>query len=255
MIEVVFLGVGEAFDEKNFNTSILTRFVNGFSTVTLMLDCGFTAPTGFWREDLAVDALDGIWISHFHGDHFLGLPAMLVRFLEEGRRKTLTILGQKGIEELILKSLDLAYPRFYKKLKFQLVFLEIESNKDVEAFGLKLRSAETKHSQRNFALRIDSLGKSIYYSGDGSPTPDSLTLLNGCDLIIQETFSMENEIFGHGTVLGAIKMANEGQSSNLALVHVQRKTRKKVLDSMEQLKDLAGPLNVILPEPGDRITL
>ncbi len=255
MVEVVFLGVGEAFDENNYNTSLLATFSQESASTVLMLDCGFTAPMGFWKQGLEVDALDGIWVSHFHGDHFLGLPAILVRFLEEGRKKALTILGQKGIKDLILNSLDIAYPNFYKKLQFQLVFSEIEPNKDYDIFGLNLKSAESAHSQRNLALRIDFPGKSIYYSGDGSPTRESLTLAKGSDLIVQETFSIEAEIFGHGTVLGAIKMAHEGKSAHLALVHIQRKTREKVFNSMEYLRKLAGPLNLILPEPNDRIAL
>ena len=70
MLEVVFLGVGEAFDESLPNTSILVRPVEESGpTTTLLLDCGFTAPPLFWREMPEPDALDGIWISHFHGDH------------------------------------------------------------------------------------------------------------------------------------------------------------------------------------------
>lgn len=255
MIEVVFIGVGEAFDENNYNTSLLATFSQGSASTLLMLDCGFTAPMGFWKQGLEIDALDGIWISHFHGDHFLGLPAMLVRFLEEGRRKPLTILGQKGVKDLILTSLDIAYPNFFKKLEFQLIFSEVEPGKDYEALGLGLRTGETTHSQRNLALRIEFSGKSIYYSGDGSPARESLALANGCSLVVQEAFSIEKEIFGHGSVLGAIKMAHEGKSTNLALVHIQRKTRKDVSNRMEDLRKLAGSVNLMLPVSGDRVTL
>ena len=84
MVEVTFLGVGEAFDEKLTNTSVLVKVEEGCSNVRLLMDCGFTVPSQFWREGLHVDALDAVWISHFHGDHFFGVPALLVRFLEEG---------------------------------------------------------------------------------------------------------------------------------------------------------------------------
>ena len=255
MIEVVFLGVGEAFDEALPNTSILIRYRDGPSNVTLLLDCGFTAPPQFWREEPEKDSLDAIWISHFHGDHSLGVPALLVRFWEEGRREALTILGQKGIESFIWRCLDLAYPGFHEKIEFPLRFLEVEPNRALEAFGLTFRTAETGHSQRDLALRIDSRGKSFYYSGDGRPTPESMALAKGCQLVIHEAFHMETEVPGHGSVIGSIDMARRCEASHLALVHIQRKVRRQVIESMPQLKDLAGPLNLMLPEPGHRVTI
>jgi len=255
MIEVIFLGVGEAFDEKLPNTSILIRCGVESSFLTLLLDCGFTAPPQFWSEEPEVDALDGIWISHFHGDHSLGLPALLVRFREEGRTKALTILGQKGIDSFTLKSLDLAYPGFYKKIEFPIRFLEVEPGKDVEVFGLNFQAADNIHSQRNLALRIDVDEKSIYYSGDGKPTPESMALAKGSQLIIHEAFRMETELPGHGTITGSIEMAKRCEASNLALVHIQRDVRRRVIDRMQQFNDLAGSLNVMIPEPGYKITL
>jgi len=254
MIEVVFLGVGEAFDEKLPNTSILIRYRTG-APVTLLLDCGFTAPPEFWREEPDADILDGIWISHFHGDHCLGIPALLVRFWEEGRKKALTLLGQKGIATFMRTSLDLAYPGMYERLGFPLHFREVEPGKEVTIFGLIFQAAVTSHSQRDFALRIDAQEKSIYYSGDGKATPESISLAKGSQLIIHEAFSLEVEIPGHATVTGSIKMAKQCGTSTLALVHIQRKMRSQVIDEMQRFTKMAGSLNLMVPEPGFSITL
>jgi ribonuclease Z len=255
MIEVIFLGVGEAFDEKLPNTSILIRYKGGTSPVTLLLDCGFTVPPQFWREEPDADILDVIWISHFHGDHCLGIPALLVRFWEEGRKKALTLVGQKGIAPFMRTSLDLAYPGMYERLGFPLNFREVEPEKEVTIFGIIFQAAVTSHSQRDLALRIDAQGKSIYYSGDGKATPESISLAKDSQLIIHEAFSLEAEIPGHGTVTGSIKMAKQCGASNLALVHIQRKVRSQVIDEMERFTQMAGSLNLMVPEPGFRITL
>ena len=255
MIEVVFLGVGEAFDEALPNTSILIRFDSGNSPVTVLLDCGFTAPPRFWKEEQKPDSLDAIWISHFHGDHALGLPPLLVRAWEEGRRKVLIILGQEGISAFTRQAVDLAYPGFYEKLAFPIRFVEVEPGSDVELLGLTFRTAETGHSQRNLALRIDAEAQSIYYSGDGKPTPESTLLAQGCHLIIHEAFHMETELPAHGSVTGSVDMAERSGASHLALVHIQRKVREQVVNGIKQLKDRAGALQVAVPEPGDRITL
>jgi ribonuclease Z len=253
MLEVIFLGVGEAFDEELPNTSILIRCVEGASPVTLLLDCGFTTPPQFWREVPDADTLDGIWVSHFHGDHFLGLPALLVRIWEEGRCKALTVIGQRGIKSITRRALDLAYPHFYEKMEFPMRFLELEPGKDREILGLSMRAAETSHPQRDLALRIEARGKSIYYSGDGKPTAECVELARGSQLIIQEAFHMETEIQGHGTAMGSIDMARSCGASNLALVHIQRKARNQVIQKLQGYSE--GSLKVMVPEPGHRIVI
>ena len=255
MTEIVFLGVGDAFDETLPNTSILIRFDTGNSPATVLLDCGFTAPPRLWKETSKPDFVDAIWISHFHGDHALGLPPLLVRAWEDGREKPLLILGQKGISAFTRQALDLAYPGFYEKLTFPITFAEIEPGGKIELLGRTFRTAETNHSQRNLALQINTTGKSIYYSGDGKPTADSIRLAQDCHLIIHEAFQMETGLPIHGSVMESIDMAKRSGASHLALVHIHRKARPQVIDNLERLRDLAGSVNVIIPEPGDRITL
>lgn len=255
MLEITFLGVGEAFDESLPNTSLLIRYGMGDSSVMLLLDCGFTAPPQFWKAVPEVDALDGVWISHFHGDHALGVPALLVRFWEEGRRKPLTFLGQKGIDSFIHKALDMAYPGFHEKVAFPIRFVEVETDQKGEISGLSFRAAENNHSQRDLAIRIDAHEKAIFYSGDGKPTSESLDLAKGCQLIVHEAFQLETEIPGHGTVKGSIDMARECGASTLALVHIQRRARKDVIEWLQHARHLPGSLNVIVPEAGYRMTL
>jgi ribonuclease Z len=255
VIEVVFLGVGEAFDEQFPNTSMLIRCKTGASPVTLLLDCGFTTPPQFWKEVPEADTLDGIWISHFHGDHYFGLPALLVRFWEEGRTKVLTLLGQKGIGAVARQCLDLAYPGFYERLEFPVRLVEVEPGKEVQVFGMTFRSAENTHPQRDLALRIDARQTAVYYSGDGRPTPEGIALAKGSRLVIHEAFHAEGDVPGHGTVAGAIDMAKRCGASHLALVHIQRKVRSQVMDRIQEFEESAGTLSLIVPEPGDRITL
>lgn len=255
MIEVIFLGVGEAFDEQFPNTSILIHHNTGTSPVTLLLDCGFTAPPQFWKEVPEADRLDGIWISHFHGDHYFGLPALLIRFWEEGRTKILTLLGQKGIETFARQALDLAYPGFYERLAFPIRFVEVEPGQEVQVFGITFQAAENSHPQRDLALRIDARQTAIYYSGDGRPTPEGMALAKGSQLVIHEAFHVEGDVPGHGTVTGAIDMARKCGASRLALVHIQRKVRRQVMERIQEFEEMARSLSLIVPEPGDKITL
>ena len=254
-MEVVFLGVGEAFDENLPNTSLLVRQDTDEPGATLLLDCGFTVPPRFWAESPDPDELDGIWISHFHGDHFFGIPALLVRFWEEKRSKPLTFLGQKGVESRVRDCLDLAYPGFNGKLTFEARFMEVEPGNDIVFEGFTLRTAENGHSMRDLALRIDAGGKSLYYSGDGRPTAEGASLARGADLVIQEAFHPETEFPGHGTALGAIDMAGKCGAARLALVHVNRDARDVLVRDLDKLASPFSGIHVRVPEPGHRLVL
>jgi len=254
-MEITFLGVGEAFDEEIPNTSMLIRIEIAEEPLTVLLDCGYSVPPRFWLQALQPDTLDCIWISHFHADHAFGLPALLVRFWEEKRKKDLCFLGQKGIEIFVLKCLDLAYPNFYPRLGFALRFEEVEPEKPLMAFGLSWSTAVNDHPQRDLALRMEGQGKSLFYSGDGRPTSETSTLAKGVDLIVHEAFHLFKDIPGHGTIAGSVEMALVCRAKRLALVHIQRNVRRERFEEIRELAKSVQELKVLIPEPGDRIVI
>ena len=254
-MEVTFLGVGEAFDENLANTSILVRTEHEGKPITLLIDCGYSVPPNFWQLGMPVDTLDGIWISHFHADHAFGIPPLLVRFWEEKRTKDLHIFGQKGIEDFVLKCLDLAYPNFYPRLNFSLRFAEVEPGQQVVALGLSWQAAVNDHSQRDLVLRLESEGKSLFYSGDGRPTPETIALADRVDLIVHEAYHLSKDVPGHGSIAGCLEMARACKAGRLALVHIQRDVRRERFDEIRELAEGVEDLEVLISEPGDRVTI
>jgi ribonuclease BN (tRNA processing enzyme) len=254
-MKVVFLGVGEACDESYPNTSLLLESRVAETRPSVLLDCGFTVPPLYFRRTRNPNELDALWISHFHGDHFFGVPILLLRFWETNRAKPLTIMGQTGVEDMIRQTMALAYPNFMSKLAFPLTFVEAEPNQCVHVAGLTWAFAENGHGRRDLAVRIDDGARSVFYSGDGRPTPETLSLAAGCDLIVHEAFHLDQSIPGHGTVEQCIDFGRNAGASSLALVHLQRDVRRErrseVLDLIGKVRDL----HVFLPEPGDEIEL
>lgn len=254
-MEITFLGVGEAFDEYLPNTSMLVSTVNESRPVTLLLDCGYSVPPRFWQLGLNPNVLNGIWISHFHADHAFGLAALLVRFWEEKRKEDLHFLGQRGVGSFVWSCLDLAYPGFFPRLGYSLHFIEVEPGESVTAFGLSWSTAVNDHPQRDLALRLERRGRSLFYSGDGNPTADTRALAQSSDLMIHEAFQISKKSPGHGTVAGCLEMARASQARRLALVHIQRQVRREQLGEIRRLAARAVEVEVIIPEPGDRVTI
>jgi ribonuclease Z len=254
-MEITFLGVGEAFDEDLPNTSILVRTEHEGVPVTLLLDCGYSVPPRFWQLGLNPNALNGIWISHFHADHAFGIPALLVRFWEEKRNEDLHIFGQQGVESFVRRCLDLAYPNFYPRLGYSLLFKQVEPGEPITALDLSWSTAVNDHPQRDLALRLDMKGKSLFYSGDGRPNSDTNVLAKGVHLIIHEAFRLSEETPGHGTIAGCLEMARSSGARTLALVHIQRQVRRDRLDEIRELITSIQDIEVLIPDPGDNLTI
>ncbi|OGQ97519.1 MAG: hypothetical protein A2521_09995 [Deltaproteobacteria bacterium RIFOXYD12_FULL_57_12] len=253
-MEVVFLGVGEACDPGQSNTSLLVRHDNGTTEQQVLLDCGFTAAHDYFRV-AAGHALDGLWISHFHGDHFFGVPLLLLRFWEAGRTQPFVILGPAGGEARVLAAMDLAYPGMRERFSFSLEYMEVIPGHEVEAVGFRWLAAATDHSLASLAVRLEGGGRTLFYSGDGRPTPATVKLAAGCDLVVHEAFRWQGETPGHGSVAGCLEFTRLAQAVRLALVHIQREERRCFAGEIRRLAGKTSDFEVLLPVAGDIVVL
>ncbi|MGD0576984.1 MAG: MBL fold metallo-hydrolase, partial [Candidatus Staskawiczbacteria bacterium] len=103
-MKVIFLGVGEAFDKDLSNNSHLIIT----DKTKLLLDCGFNAASQVWKLNPDQSFLDAVYISHWHADHYFGLPGLLLRMWEEGRTRPITIISRKGFKKQFNELMDLA---------------------------------------------------------------------------------------------------------------------------------------------------
>ena len=252
-MELLFLGVGEACDPVRYNTSILVKDA-GVSPVSLLLDCGFTTPHRYFHHCDDPEELHILWISHFHGDHFFGVPLLLLRLWEMGRRSVLTILGPAEVKGKVLEAMELAYPGSAAKLGFSLDFRPLRPGDKLVVAGLEWGCAPCDHSAAALAASVRIGKKRLFYSGDGRPTSQSRHLAAGCDVIIHEAFRYDGSTPGHGSVTGSIEFAEQAGAGMLLLVHMKRDDRRRLGRQIQDMASRYEGLQVLLPEPGDRIT-
>lgn len=245
-MRIVFLGVGEAFDENLINSSILIS-----SDTKFLLDCGYAVPRHLWRHYPNKDFLDAIYLSHAHADHYMGIPLLLSRMLEENRVKPLTFVGQRDICKAIPLVMEYSYRGLFNKLPFKINFIEIEPRNEVVLNELKLEFAPSKHSVSNFAIKVQCGEKSFCYSGDGRNTEASAQLYIGTELLIHEAYTLHEVIPTHGNIQDVIQMAEKIGVKNLALIHLNRDVRRDKERVLNYIKEQADRVNVILPEQMD----
>jgi ribonuclease Z len=242
-LEVTVLGCGEAFDERYSNTSLLLRVEDK----TILLDCGYSAPAPFWNAVADPDAVDLIYISHQHADHCFGLPAVLGRMWEDGRKKPLVILSQPPVLARIPELMEAGYPGLKARFQYAIEYREAAPGQCVRWEGMEFDFAPTRHSVSNLAIRVAADGKKFCYSGDGQFTDESRALFAGAGLLIHEAYSFDPSPI-HGDFPGVIQMAAEQNVSQLALVHISRKVRR-------EQEERVGKADAVIPEPGDRLAL
>lgn len=250
-MNIFFIGVGDACDCAHGNTSALITTKDG---TRVLLDCGFTVPHTFFRFVTDPDSPDYVWISHFHGDHFFGLPLLFLRLWQTRRSRPLTLIGQPGIEEKVWNVLELAYPGFATKLSFALKFRTIRSGETLSIGNMTWSTAQTRHTQYNLGLLLDDGSKRLYYSGDGLYNQQVKKLLDtGCDFIIHEAFTLVDEFPYHGSITSCLELADAVGVRQVALVHLDRDFRSNESKQIQEI--IRNRPGTLLPVSGDKVTL
>jgi ribonuclease Z len=98
MMEIVFLGTGGSFPSPQRGVSSVAIKTHG---EVLLFDCGEGTQRQLMRSSLSFMGITKIFITHFHGDHYLGLAGLLQTMALNGRTKDLEIFGPKGTEQLV----------------------------------------------------------------------------------------------------------------------------------------------------------
>ncbi|MGB6948635.1 MAG: MBL fold metallo-hydrolase, partial [Methyloceanibacter sp.] len=95
-MQLTVIGCGDAFGAGG---QLQTSFQVRSDGSTFLIDCGATTLIGMHRLGLAPNDIDMVCVSHLHGDHFGGLPWLLIDAQYVSKRtRPLIVTGPRGIE-------------------------------------------------------------------------------------------------------------------------------------------------------------
>ncbi len=249
-MRVTFLGTGEACDQVRATTSILIEQDNSLH----LLDCGFTAAQQFIRQAPPEKSIESVWISHFHGDHFFGLPQLILYLHQQGRTSPLTVLSGTHAKDKVEQCMEMAYAGLLTKLSYPIHYVTVPTSTSTEHNGLHWQAAPVIHSKEPFGLLIIDGSKRLYYSGDGKPTNAAEQLMKDCDLVIHEAYTLTDTLPTHCSVEECIELAVRLQLKRLTLIHLSAEALRDHY-RITALVNKSGLNRIFLAKEGESIQL
>jgi len=191
--------------------------------VRLRLDAGAGTMHAMTRFGLPWEALTHQFISHFHLDHVGELPGLLW-CLKFGRRAPrsapLEILGPVGLATLLEKTSTLHGANFLDQ-EFPVTVRELHPGEAVAlADGVTLRVGKTPHTNESLAVRVESGGRTVGYTGDTAWSPDLPRFFGDVDTLIAEcSFVEANRSKLHLSAGEVALLAKEAGARHLVPTH------------------------------------
>ena len=198
-VTVTLLGTGDAF--ASFGR-VQAGYLIDAPGGRILIEAGPGLMPALKTNGIAPDSFDLLLISHLHGDHFAGLPFLILDYMwETPRKKVLTVAGPPKLEERTWLLMRTMFPHFeLDKIKRKLKFVVLEPGSSTRLGKFKVRAIRSPHTRPDISLslRIDGGGKSIVFSGDSGWNDELVELSAGADLFLCEcTYYESTELNFH----------------------------------------------------------
>jgi ribonuclease BN (tRNA processing enzyme) len=216
-----FVGCGDAFGSGGRQNTCF--HVTG-EHVNFLIDCGASSLPVLKRLGIICDDIDLILITHFHGDHFAGLPFLLLDAQFTRRTRPLVIAGPDGIEMRLAQVMEALFENSSKtKQRFDLRVVALRPE-EMRGFGaVKVTPFPVVHGESGgpfLAYRIETEGRVIAYSADTEWTQTLIPLARDADLFIAEAYTYDKVVKNHLSLRTLEAHLSEIKPKRLVLTHM-----------------------------------
>jgi ribonuclease BN (tRNA processing enzyme) len=198
-MKVTFVGCGDAFASGG---RLNTCFHVETHATSFLIDCGASSLIGLKRAGIDRNGIDTILITHFHADHFGGVPFLILEAqLITKRSRRLTLAGPVGLRDALTRAMESAFAGSSTiERRFEVEAIEIEPDRERALHGFTVRAKRVRHGRPDgpfYGYRISVGDKIIAYTGDTEWVEELVELGHRADLLIAEASVFDRKIPFH----------------------------------------------------------
>jgi ribonuclease BN (tRNA processing enzyme) len=220
-MQVQFVGCGDAFGSGG---RLNTCFHVTGEEANFLIDCGATSLPAAKRLGIDRNAIDLILTTHFHGDHFAGLPFFLLDAQFSRRGRPLVIAGPEGIAARLTQVMEALFENSSKtKQRFELSLVTLKAAETQRFGAVEVTPYPVVHGESGgpfLGLRIAVEGRVIAYSADTEWTETLIPLGRDADLFIAEAYTYDKAVRNHLSLAALEAHLPEIRPKRLILTHM-----------------------------------
>lgn len=197
-VTVTFAGSGDAFGSGGRYQACIHLRPAGGSPV--LLDCGATSLSALKRFGLDPGEVAAVFVSHLHGDHFGGLPFLILDGQFSRRTRPLAVAGPPGTARRLYDTMECLFPGSSGvSRRFAVEITELAPGTAAAVCGVAVRAWEGDHPSGapSLVLRLSAAGRTIAYTGDTAWTGAITEAAADADLLIAEAYYRDKNIPYH----------------------------------------------------------
>ncbi|MCI4335608.1 MAG: ribonuclease Z [Thermoplasmata archaeon] len=158
-MRLTFLGTAGSWPTKDRSASAIAVDTE---RELILFDCGEGTQRQLFHSTSSFMRVRRVFLTHFHGDHFLGLPGLIQSMCLNNREEPLDIYGPPDAKEMVERALKMGY----FTLRFPVNIHALNAGASVELDGYTVRTALAAHPVPTIAYRLDEGPKRGRFEGE-----------------------------------------------------------------------------------------
>jgi ribonuclease BN (tRNA processing enzyme) len=237
VVQLQFVGSGDAFGSGGRFQACLVLSGAG---APLLMDCGVTSLVAMKRASVDPSTIGAVLISHLHGDHFGGIPFLVLDGQFSRRELPLLIAGPPGVEARMKAAMEVLYPGSSTvERRFPVSYVEWQDRAGATLGDCTVTPYEVDHASGApaYALRVTYGGRTVAYTGDTAWCESLVDAARGADLFVVEGYMHSRQVKFHLDVATLERERPRIECPRIILTHMSNDVLQNQTPGFERAAD------------------